>query len=37
MCAWEAEQMEQPLEGGNGGAVLVEGTVRRPAGPWTHR
>ena len=28
--------MEQPLQGGNaGGAVLVEGTVRRPAGAWT--
>jgi hypothetical protein len=28
--------MEQPLEGGNaGGAVLVDGTVRRPTGPWT--
>jgi hypothetical protein len=27
---------EQPLPGGNaGGAVLVGGTVRRPAGPWT--
>jgi Ser/Thr protein kinase RdoA (MazF antagonist) len=27
---------EQPLPGGNaGGAVLVDGTVRRPAGPWT--
>jgi aminoglycoside phosphotransferase (APT) family kinase protein len=28
--------MEQRLPGGNaGGAVLVDGTVRRPAGPWT--
>jgi len=28
--------MEQPLPGGNaGGAVLVNGTVRRPTGPWT--
>jgi aminoglycoside phosphotransferase (APT) family kinase protein len=28
--------MEKPLPGGNaGGAVLVSGTVRRPAGPWT--
>ena len=28
--------MEQPLQGGNaGGAVLVEGTVRRPTGTWT--
>ena len=28
--------MEQQLEGGNaGGAVLVNGTVRRPTGPWT--
>jgi hypothetical protein len=28
--------MEQPLQGGNaGGAVLAEGTVRRPTGPWT--
>jgi Phosphotransferase enzyme family len=27
---------EQPLPGGNvGGAVLVDGTVRRPVGPWT--
>jgi len=27
---------EQPLTGGStGGAVLVGGTVRRPAGPWT--
>jgi hypothetical protein len=28
--------VEQRLEGGNaGGAVLVDGTVRRPTGPWT--
>ncbi len=28
--------MEQQLPGGNaGGAVLVDGTVRRPTGPWT--
>jgi hypothetical protein len=28
--------VEQPLAGGNaGGAVLVEGTVRRATGPWT--
>jgi aminoglycoside phosphotransferase (APT) family kinase protein len=28
--------VEQPLAGGNaGGAVLVDGTVRRAAGPWT--
>lgn len=28
--------MEQRLPGGNaGGAVLVDGTVRRPTGPWT--
>lgn len=28
--------MEQQLEGGNaGGAVLIDGTVRRPTGPWT--
>jgi hypothetical protein len=28
--------VEQQLEGGNaGGAVLVDGTVRRPTGPWT--
>jgi len=27
---------EQPLHGGKvGGAVLVDGTVRRPVGPWT--
>jgi hypothetical protein len=27
---------EQPLPGGNaGGAVLADGTVRRPTGPWT--
>jgi hypothetical protein len=28
--------MEEQLRGGNaGGAVLVDGTVRRPTGPWT--
>ncbi len=33
---WQAGRMEQQLPGGNaGGAVLVEGTVRRPTGPWT--
>jgi hypothetical protein len=31
-----ASMREERLPGGNaGGAVLVDGTVRRPAGPWT--
>ena len=33
---WDARLVEQRLPGGNaGGAVLVDGTVRRAAGPWT--
>lgn len=33
---WTLVLVEQQLEGGNaGGAVLVDGTVRRATGPWT--
>jgi hypothetical protein len=32
----QTDWVEQPLAGGNaGGAVLVDGTVRRASGPWT--